>query len=137
MSLAWSSVKDSVDDGNDLTSRQLDSSEERRLAEIITRYEAALVDLRSGCDRYDNSFLDIAEEIGDCATVASEFGRIRYLALKIHSEVQEMRGGIDDALKYALLAWDAAGLDQTVDGNTLLFRLCESILCSVSCSIHV
>ena len=129
MSLAWSSVKDSLDNDHDSKSGQDDSGEERRLAELIARYEAALADLQTGCDRYNNDFLEIAEQIGDSSATASEFGRIRYLSLKIHSEVQEMRGDAEDALKYALIAWKAAEPYQAVDESALLFRICEYRLC--------
>ncbi len=129
MSLAWSSIKDSQADAlgaSTSSSVSLDGNE-RRIAEYTSRYEEALSALQDhlGYDLYENSFLHIAEQIGEDATVSAELSRIRFLSLKIHSEVLEMLGRHDEALRYALQAWALSESQQTRGGNALLFRICK------------
>jgi hypothetical protein len=108
------------------------------MAEYTSRYEEALSALKShsGYDQYENSFLHIAEQIGEDGIVSGELSRMRFLSLKVHSEVLEILGRHDDALGYALQAWALSENQQTRGGNALLFRICEQSAVSHHVYVH-
>jgi hypothetical protein len=121
----WTSLQTlhSVDANENI--RQSDDTVERRVADLRRKYEVAIRALNDLAipDIPHDIFLLIIDDIGPQGTSSSELGQIRYLSLKNHSQLLEMRGDCEGAFAYALKAHCIQPGD-----TSLLFRICKFCL---------